>query len=364
MYFSRIVIAFAVAASALLPPPAQPLNKEYGFNHPPGVSQEFLDITAANTRVAQNHVKLQAPVRYPTAVHQLQKVNRLITQLDPLGVQTIIEDLSNFQNRFYNGSEPSTKASRWLYTKISQVITASSAPRVAVDYFTHVGWHQPSIIVSIPGRSAKTVVVGAHQDSITGCYQVSRDYAPGADDNASGVATLLEALRVLLQDPSVAQGQALNTLEFHFYAAEEVGLQGSHQVFDAYSTQAREVKAMLNQDMTGYTGYVSHSKPEVIGVLTDNVDPSLTSFYCTVPYADTACGYRCSDHASAHVHGFPAAMTFESKYGDHSKFIHSSLDRADTINVNHILQHVRLVIGFAYELGFAPLTTNNGNEYL
>ncbi|RAQ57140.1 hypothetical protein COH20_012808 [Aspergillus flavus] len=198
MYLSRIVIASAVAASALLPPPAQPLNKEYGFNHPPGVNQEFLDITAANTRVAQNYVKLQAPVRYPTAVHQLQKVNMLTTQLDPLGVQTIIEDLSNFQNRFYNGSEPSTKASRWLYAKISQVITASSAPRVAGDYFIHVGWHQLSIIVSISGRSAKTVVVGVHQDSITGCYQVSRDYAPGADDNASGVATLLEALRVLL----------------------------------------------------------------------------------------------------------------------------------------------------------------------
>ncbi|GMG54874.1 unnamed protein product [Aspergillus oryzae var. brunneus] len=180
MYLSRIVIASAVAASALLPPPAQPLNKEYGFNHPPGVNQEFLDITAANTRVAQNYVKLQAPVRYPTAVHQLQKVNMLTTQLDPLGVQTIIEDLSNFQNRFYNGSEPSTKASRWLYAKISQVITASSAPRVAGDYFIHVGWHQLSIIVSISGRSAKTVVVGVHQDSITGCYQVSRDYAPGA----------------------------------------------------------------------------------------------------------------------------------------------------------------------------------------
>ncbi|KAF7597206.1 hypothetical protein BBP40_009546 [Aspergillus hancockii] len=278
----------------------------------------------------------------------------------------MIEDFSDFQNRFFNGSEYSLKASRWLYTKINQTVTASNATGVGVEVFDHAGWDQPSIIVSIPGISAKTIVVGAHQDSITRpCYQVPRDYAPGADDNASGVATLLEALRVVLRDPVFAQGHAPNTLEFHFYAAEEVGLQGSKQIFDSYSSQGREVKAMLNQDMTGYTGYVGTNKPERIGVLTDFVDPDLTEFvrmmittYCTIPYVDTACGYACSDHASAHLHGYPAAMAFESKFGDHSRFIHTSLDRADTININHVLQHVRLVIGFAYELGFAAL----GNE--
>jgi leucyl aminopeptidase len=99
-----------------------------------------------------------------------------------------------------------------------------------------------------------------------------------ADDNASGVATLLEALRAILRDPVFAQGHAPNTLEFHFYAAEEVGLQGSLQIFDSYSRQGREVKAMLNQDMTGYTGHVGINKPECIGVLTDNVDLGLTEF--------------------------------------------------------------------------------------
>lgn len=67
-----------------------------------------------------------------------------------------------------------------------------------------------------------------------------------ADDNASGVATPIEALRAILRDPDFAQGHVPNTLEFHFYAAEEVGLQGSKQIFDSYSSQGREVKAMLN----------------------------------------------------------------------------------------------------------------------
>lgn len=93
----------------------------------------------------------------------------------------MIEDFSDFQNRFFNGSEYSMKASRWLYTKINQTVTASNATGVAVEVFDHAGWDQPSIIVSIPGMSTKTIVVGAHQDSIIRpCYQVPRDYAPGA----------------------------------------------------------------------------------------------------------------------------------------------------------------------------------------
>ncbi|OOO06492.1 peptidase M28 [Aspergillus oryzae] len=121
----------------------------------------------------------------------------------------MIEDFSDFQNRFFNG------------------ITASNATGVAVEVFDHAGWDQPSIIVSIPGMSTKTIVVGAHQDSIIRpCYQVPRDYAPGADDNASGVATLIEALRAILRDPDFAQGHVPNTLEFHFYAAEEGGGKG------------------------------------------------------------------------------------------------------------------------------------------
>jgi leucyl aminopeptidase len=57
-------------------------------------------------------------------------------------------------------------------------------------------------------------------------------------------------------------------------------------------------------------------------------------------------------------------MTFESEFGDRSKFIHTSLDRTDTININHILQHVRLVVGFAYELGFAALGSEDITEEL
>lgn len=103
--------------------------------------------------------------------------------------------------------------------------------------------------------------------------------APGADDNGSGSVTILEAFRVLLSDSTIASGQAPNTIEFHWYAAEEAGLLGSQAIFNEYQKQGRIVKAMLAQDMTGYIqGTLNAGKPESFGIIVDFVDAALTEF--------------------------------------------------------------------------------------
>lgn len=124
------------------------------------------------------------------------------------------------------------------------------------------------------------------------------DRSPGADDNGSGIVVVLETLRVMTE----MGFQPLNTLEFHFYAAEEDGLRGSDAIFKQYSDEDRHVLAMLQQDMAGYspTGNLS--------IVTDKdfVHRRLTDFVMAVAkeYSDrrpttTECGHACSDHASA-----------------------------------------------------------------
>lgn len=95
------------------------------------------------------------------------------------------------------------------------------------------------------------------------------------ESQGSGSVTILEAFRVLLTDSRVASGQAANTIEFHWYAAEEGGLLGSQAVFTNYKNSGKVVKAMLQQDMTGY---VKPGTKEAVGVITDYVDAGLTSF--------------------------------------------------------------------------------------
>lgn len=70
--------------------------------------------------------------------------------------------------------------------------------------------------------------------------------APGADDDGSGTVTLIEAFRALL-----ASGFKPSTpVEFHFYAGEEGGLLGSQDIATSYAGDDKEVKAMVEFDMT------------------------------------------------------------------------------------------------------------------
>ena len=75
------------------------------------------------------------------------------------------------------------------------------------------------------------------------------------------------------------KGKATNTVEFHWYAPEEGGLLGSQAIFSSYHDSGRDVKAMLQQDMTGYVQKtLDAGEKERVGVITDFVDPDLTEF--------------------------------------------------------------------------------------
>ncbi|KAI1851733.1 hypothetical protein JX265_010967 [Neoarthrinium moseri] len=310
--------------------------------------QELSDIAAFRVQAEP------AAVTFPAAVAQTAAVNALLPSLNKTLMKTNLETFSNFQNRYYKSSY-GKESSAWLGNLVNQTIASTGAKGVTAKFFPHT-WGQSSIIATIPGKSAKTIVLGAHQDSINQANPMN-GRAPGADDDGSGSVTILEAMRVLLSDPKVASGQAPQTIEFHWYSAEEGGLLGSQAIFQSYAKAGRDVKAMLQQDMTGY---VKPGKTEQMGIITDNVDVPLTNFirkvikaYVTIPVVDTECGYACSDHASATKAGYPGAMVFESAFEDHLASIHTAQDTMANVNFDHVLQHARLSVGSAYELGFA-----------
>jgi bacterial leucyl aminopeptidase len=295
-------------------------------------------------------------VTYPSKVAQNKTLSSLLEKLDSENMRSHLETFTSFHTRYYK-SDWGKKSSEWLLDQVNQTLTDAGVGQV--QPFPH-SWQQSSIIATLPGKSDKTVVIGAHQDSIN-LFLPSILSAPGADDDGSGTVTILEALRVLIQDKDFAAGKAKNTLEFHWYSAEEGGLLGSQAIFNAYAAEGRDVKAMLQQDMTGYThGTLAAGEPESVGVITDYVDPGLTEFikevvssYCTIPYIETKCGYACSDHASAAKAGYPSAFVIESDFKYSDKKIHTSEDKIEYLDFNHMLQHARLTLGLAYELAFA-----------
>jgi leucyl aminopeptidase len=203
----------------------------------------------------------------------------LLTELKAEEMRLNLEKLTSFHTRYYK-SEYGRQSSEWLLSRIRSIISEAGAlaeASVTAEPFAH-SWPQSSIIVCIPGRTNNTVIIGAHQDSIN-LWLPSVLPAPGADDDGSGTVTTLEVLRTLLKSEDVLKGKAENTIEFHWYSAEEGGLLGSQAIFREYEKQGREVKAMLQQDMTGFVQKtIDSGMPESVGVITDFVDKGLTDF--------------------------------------------------------------------------------------
>ncbi|KAK1777260.1 hypothetical protein QBC45DRAFT_479357 [Copromyces sp. CBS 386.78] len=290
---------------------------------------------------------LPQAVTYPTAVSHQTQVNSLLSQVSTTNPQSWLLTLTNFYNRYYK-STYGTQAGTWLYDTIVSVASANSA--ITVTKFTH-SWSQPSIIAKIPGTSSNLVIVSAHYDS-TGGSSTAR--GPGADDNGSGVVVILEALRVLAN----AKFAPKDTLEFHFYSAEEGGLLGSAAVFSSYKSAGKSVYAVMNQDMAGYHSGKMRIRTFNISIYTDYVDTSLTAYTRVIATAYTGattsdtCGYGCSDHASARSNGFPAAYVCDEPMDTATPYLHSSSDAYSTIMWDAVLRHAKFTTAFLVEASY------------
>jgi leucyl aminopeptidase len=319
-----------------------------------------MDISASGHLYPYIELSEQSKIKYPSTPAYNKTVKKLAKELSEDAMRQHLVTFTAFHTRYYKSSY-GVESANWLYDQVKDEIEAAGADKhgATVTKFSHP-WGQPSIIAQIPGQSNDTIVLSAHQDSIN-LFLPSILSAPGADDDGSGTVTILEALRVLLKSDIIAKGKANNTIEFHWYSAEEGGLLGSQAVWEEYASTSRKVKAMLQQDMTGYvSATIAAGEPESVGVITDFVDPALTEFiktiideYCDVPYVLTKCGYACSDHASASKYGYPSSFVIESDFKYSDKKIHTSEDKLEYLSFSHMKQHATMSLAFAYELGNA-----------
>ena len=236
-----------------------------------------MDITAT-PRLGSFKTASKKTPKFPAKPTLEKELFPLIKNLSAENMKENLETFTAFYTRYYK-SDYGKQSSEWLLKNVQGVIKDAGADKYGAyaKHFKH-SWGQNSVIATIPGKSNSTVVVGAHQDSIN-LFLPSIFSAPGADDDGSGTVTILEALRVLLLSEDIIKGKGENTIEFHWYSAEEGGLLGSQAIFSEYEQAGRDIKAMLQQDMTGYVqGTLDAGKPESVGVITDFVDPALTEF--------------------------------------------------------------------------------------
>lgn len=290
------------------------------------------------------------------AIDNQATVSRWLPQVAEPNLRATIAHLQGYQNRWY-ASATGVESAQWIRDRWQ----ALAGPRtdVSTELFTACGncGGQPSVILTIAGveTPGEVLVLGAHLDSINRNGGGATQRAPGADDDASGIAVLTETLRIALASGWRPQ----RNVKVMGYAAEEVGLRGSNAIAQAHRNAGSNVVGVLQVDMTNYK---SGAVPDM-RLVTDYSNAELKTFFAALFDAYLApmglvrgtdtCGYACSDHASWTAAGYPAAMMFEAgDPGGAFPYIHTTSDTLATMGdtATHSVKFAQFALAFLGEL--------------
>lgn len=274
-------------------------------------------------------------------------IQSAVNQVDENRLRDTVSFLSSYDTRYHRSPVPN----RHIDPMIQRIQDILGGARwiSQVEAISHTYTQQKSIRVRIPGKLKpdEIVVMGAHLDSINQGWGSTQ--APGADDNASGSANILEALRILAQ-----QAQPERTIDLFWYAGEEGGLIGSSEIAKAYARAGNKVVAALQLDMTLFPGDGEFT----LGSMTDFTSAELRQWFVELnrvyiggKIIEDKCGYGCSDHASWHSSGYRALMPFEASFDRMFTDLHTVRDViSDKLSFKHSAMFSKIAVAFAMTL--------------
>jgi hypothetical protein len=195
----------------------------------------------------------------------------MLREVDPHRIQAIILRLTQFGTRHTLSSQTDPvrgigAATAWVFDQM-QAIAATSSGRMTVQQQTFVQPAGPriptptsitNVIATLQGTASpqRFYVVTGHLDSrVTDVLDGTSD-APGADDDGSGVAVVLELARMF------ATRQFPGTLIFATVSGEEQGLFGSTFMAQQMKAAGADVQGMFSNDIVGASQAFDGTKPD------------------------------------------------------------------------------------------------------
>src|SRR3984957_4133659 len=202
-------------------------------------------------------------------------LRRLLGQIDPARIEATITRLVQFGTRHTSSSQTDPArgigaATAWVYQQM-QGIAATSSGRMTVQQQSFVQPVSPNIpvpttitnvIATLQGTASpqRYYVITGHRDSrVTDVTDFTSD-APGADDDASGVAVVLELARLF------ATRQFPGTLVFATVDGEEQGLYGSSFMAAQMKAAGADVQGMFSNDIVGASQAFDGTRPDPFSV--------------------------------------------------------------------------------------------------
>jgi hypothetical protein len=267
---------------------------------------------------------------------QAATVSDVVAQVNSTNYGTCISSLfptptsTRFQDDFHDGARDLIQSS-----------FSGLGLTTAENHFTYGGEDYYNVVGVLPGvtNPDNYLIIGAHFDSVSG--------SPGADDNASGVAGVMEAARVL------SQYQFASSIMFVAFDREEQGLIGSKAMAQAWGSgfcSGCTLQGMISLDMIGFAYQDRHRIRIFTGVTGENsVSQGLGD---ALAYTDlelypyiTASAY--SDHYYFAAQGYPAALLIETYYSrPMNPYYHTADDVLANIDYEFGADVTRMAVGY------------------
>ena len=188
------------------------------------------------------------------------ELRALLDEIDPKRIEATVRTLVGFGTRHTLSVQDDPKrgigaARDWIHAELTRYAEASGG-RMTVELQSYV--QEPANRIPVPTRITNVVatlrgstspdrihVISGHYDSRVTDVMDATSFAPGANDDASGVAVIMEVARVL------AGRRPEATLVFTAVAGEEQGLYGARHQAKLYKDAKADVRVMFTNDIVG-----------------------------------------------------------------------------------------------------------------
>ncbi len=278
---------------------------------------------------------------YPVIAEENPEIRAMMDSVSIDSIKANIEHLCSYHNRRFDGRYI-WEVQDWLTSRYGQFgvdtvmlhdfkVHKEGFPEETADNVLAVQWGTRT--------PEEFVICGAHYDSWNDDgTDPDTIRSPGADDNASGVAGILETARILSNytfDRTIIYGN---------WNAEEIGLKGSAAYAADCAEQLMDIVGYFNLDMTGYleegTDLHIHlmftTQDSLIGRYVFNFSHV---YFPEMPIRQAWLAWGDSDYSSFNRNGYPAVHPFEDVHAS-SPFIHSRQDVLG-LSVNNLEQSKR-----------------------
>jgi hypothetical protein len=278
----------------------------------------------------------------PPAPAQDPLVNTIVSLVSSFSLSSGVQSLQDFQTRYASTSNCEA-AGEYIYSTFSGL----GLDDVRFAPFTFSGsYSSRNVVAEKTGETYPDdiLVICSHYDSTSPSRLT---LAPGADDNASGTAAVLEAARVLAAFPLDF------TVRFIAFSAEEWGLYGSRAYAAAARQAGESIVGVINLDMIAF----ADALPEDLQIIVNEASGWLADLFLVAASNYGVLGatktvdasFVYSDHAPFWDSGYAALLAIEDE-PLHNPYYHQTTDTLDKLNLEFFASATRASLGLLAEL--------------